>query len=191
MKAELRPLSRRMLRALYRWEMIPAFPRSERRPLANLLRMCRRGDYDALGTFQGGMLIGLALLWRGKDCVLLDYLLVCQGKRGCGRGKAILAALQERYQAFPVLVAEVEAPVPGGPEEESQRRRLEFYRRCGFVSLGYEARIFGVTYAMLGLWNGSPRPERAMAGHRALYQSQLPPEMFRRFIHIPQTEGTR
>lgn len=191
MKIALRPLSRRMLRALYRWEMVPAFPRSERRPLANLLGMCRRGDYDALGAFRGGELTGLALLWRGKDCVLLDYLLVCAGKRGRGVGQAILKALRERYAGFRVLLAEVEAPVPGAPEEAGQRRRLGFYRRCGFVPLGYQARIFGVDYAMLGLWSGRPEPELAVRGHRALYRSQLPPDMFRRFIHIPQAEGNQ
>lgn len=190
MKIELRPLSRKMLRALYRWEMVPAFPRSERRPLGNILRMCRRGDYDVLGAFCGAEVLGLALLWRGEGCVLLDYLLICAGKRGRGLGTAVLEALQARYAGVPVLLAEVEAPVPGGPEEEGQRRRLDFYRRCGFVPLGYQARIFGVDYVMLGLWTGRAEPELAMEGHRALYRSQLPPAMFRHFIHIPKTEGT-
>lgn len=114
MTVELRPLSRRMLRALYRWEMIPAFPASERRPL------------------------------------------------------------------------------PGGSEREEQLRRLSFYRRCGFASLGYRVSLFGVVYTMLGLWNDVPRPDAAMDAHRALYRAQLPPAMFRRFVHIPhETEGTR
>lgn len=137
MTVELRPLSRRMLRALYRWEMVPAFPASERRPLPNLLRMCRRGDYDALAAFRGEELVGLALMWRGHAFVLLDYLLVCRGKQNGGVGQAIVAALRERYAAFRAILAEVEAPLPGGSEREEQLRRLSFYRRCGFASLGY------------------------------------------------------
>lgn len=192
MTVELRPLSRRMLRAPYRWEMVPAFPAGERRPLPNLLRMCRRGDYDALAAFRGEELVGLALMWRGSAFVLLDYLLVCQGKQNGGVGQAIVAALRERYAAFRAILAEVEAPLPGGSEREEQLRRLSFYRRCGFASLGYRVSLFGVVYTMLGLWNDVPRPDAAMDAHRALYRAQLPPAMFRRFVHIPhETEGTQ
>ena len=187
---DLRPLSGRMLRALYRWEMIPAFPPSERRPLANLVRMRRRGDYDALAAFRGGELVGLALMWRSRSFVLLDYLLVCRGKRGAGVGRAVVAALAARYAGFRAILAEVEKPLPGRPETEEQLRRLSFYRRCGFVPLGYGADLFGVRYTMLGLWNSEVQPCAAMEAHRELYRSQLPPAVFRRFVHIPhETEG--
>ncbi len=56
----LRPLTRREVRRIYRWEMCVAFPRSERRPLRSILAMMDRGEYDALGFYQAGTLEGYA-----------------------------------------------------------------------------------------------------------------------------------
>ena len=184
----LRPLTRREVRMIYRWEMREAFPRAELKPLWSILGMMERGECDALGLFRGEELLGYALLRRGTSFVLLDYLAACQGKRGRGAGSAILAGLKERYAGTAGILAEAEAVEPGISEEETaqRRRRLAFYARNGFFDLGYEAELFSVRYAVLG-WSaqGAPDREAAMEAHRAMYRLRVLRPLYQRWIWIP------
>ena len=187
MTPELRPLTEPRLRRLYREHVAEDFPPAERRPLSAILRLRRRGDYDTWGVFDGDALAAYAFLWRGADCVLLDYLAVCRDARGQGYGTRALELVKGQYGPMPLL-AEVEAPEESAPPGENalRQRRLNFYQRAGFAPLGYQAVLFGVRYAMLSWPAAGPKEaERLQAAHRALYQSEVPPLLFRRVIHIP------
>ena len=187
MTPELRPLTEPRLRRLYREHVAEDFPPAERRPLSAILRLRRRGDYDTWGVFDGDALAAYAFLWRGADCALLDYLAVCRGARGQGYGTRALELVKGQYSPVPLL-AEVEAPEESAPPGENalRQRRLNFYQRAGFAPLGYQAVLFGVRYAMLSWPAAGPQEaERLQAAHRALYQSEVPPLLFRRVIHIP------
>ena len=190
MTPELRPLTEPRLRRLYREHVAEDFPPAERRPLSAILRLRRRGDYDTWGVFDGDALAAYAFLWRGADCALLDYLAVCRDARGQGYGTRALELVKGQYGPVPLL-AEVEAPEESAPPGENalRQRRLHFYERAGFAQLGYQAVLFGVRYAMLA-WPAadSQEGERFQAAHRALYQSEVPPLLFRRVIHIPAEE---
>lgn len=192
MTPELRPLTELQLRQLYREHVARDFPPAERRPLSAILRLRRRGDYDTWGVFDGDALEAYAFLWRGADCALLDYLAVCRGARGQGYGTRALELVKGQYGPVPLL-AEVEAPEESAPPGENalRQRRLNFYQRAGFAPLGYQAVLFGVHYAMLS-WPAadSREGERLQAAHRALYQSEVPPLLFRRVIHIPTEKPT-
>lgn len=187
MTPELRPLTEPRLRQLYREHVAEDFPPAERRPLSAILRLRRRGDYDTWGVFDGDALAAYAFLWRGADCALLDYLAVCRDARGQGYGTRALELVKGQYGPVPLL-AEVEAPEESAPPGENalRQRRLNFYQRAGFAPLGYQAVLFGVRYAMLSWPAAGPQEaERLQAAHRALYQSEVPPLLFRRVIHIP------
>ena len=187
MTPELRPLTEPRLRRLYREHVAEDFPPAERRPLSAILRLRRRGDYDTWGVFDGDALAAYAFLWRGADCALLDYLAVCRDARGQGYGTRALELVKGQYGPVPLL-AEVEAPEESAPPGENalRQRRLNFYQRAGFAPLGYQAVLFGVRYAMLSWPAAGPQEaERLQAAHRALYQSEVPPLLFRRVIHIP------
>ena len=190
MTPELRPLTEPRLRRLYREHVAEDFPPAERRPLSAILRLRRRGDYDTWGVFDGDALAAYAFLWRGADCALLDYLAVCRDARGQGYGTRALELVKGQYGPVPLL-AEVEAPEKSAPPGENalRQRRLNFYQRAGFAPLGYQAVLFGVRYAMLSWPAAGPQEaERLQATHRALYQSEVPPLLFRRVIHIPAEE---
>lgn len=184
MTPELRPLTEPRLRRLYREHVAEDFPPAERRPLSAILRLRRRGDYDTWGVFDGDALAAYAFLWRGADCALLDYLAVCRDARGQGYGTRALELVKGQYSPMPLL-AEVEAPEAGAAPEENalRQRRLLFYRRAGFAPLGYQAVLFGSWPAA-----DSQEGERLQTAHRALYQSEVPPLLFRRVIHIPAEE---
>ncbi len=189
---ELRPLADAQLRRLYREHVARDFPPAERRPLSSILRLRRRGVYDAWGLYQGDALLAYALLWRGAGCALLDYLAVCRDARGQGYGTRALELVKGQYSPVPLL-AEVEAPEESAPPGENalRQRRLNFYQQAGFAPLGYQAVLFGVRYDMLSWPAAGPGlPERLQAAHRALYQSEVPPLLFRRVIRIPAEAPT-
>ena len=192
MTPELRPLTEPRLRRLYREHVAEDFPPAERRPLSAILRLRRRGDYDTWGVFDGDALAAYAFLWRGADCALLDYLAVCRDARGQGYGTRALELVKGQYGPVPLL-AEVEAPEESAPPGENalRQRRLNFYQQAGFAPLGYQAVLFGVRYDMLSWPAAGPGlPERLQAAHRALYQSEVPPLLFRRVIRIPAEAPT-
>ena len=192
MTPELRPLTEPRLRRLYREHVAEDFPPAERRPLSAILRLRRRGDYDTWGVFDGDALAAYAFLWRGAGCALLDYLAVCRDARGQGYGTRALELVKGQYSPVPLL-AEVEAPEESAPPGENalRQRRLNFYQRAGFAPLGYQAVLFGVRYDMLSWPAAGPGlPERLQAAHRALYQSEVPPLLFRRVIRIPAEAPT-
>ena len=190
--AELRLLTARQLRQVYRERVRSDFPPSERRPLASMERLRAAGVYDTWGMYEGEELLAYAFLWRSEahGVALLDYLAVCREGRGRGTGTLALSLLQARYGGCSLLV-EAEAQEEGVPPEENalRARRLSFYERSGFRRLDYQTRIFGVQYAML-VWpeEAAAEPERLQDAHRGLYRSQLPNPLFRRVIHIPADE---
>ncbi len=190
--AELRLLTARQLRQVYRERVRSDFPPSERRPLASMERLRAAGVYDTWGMYEGEELLAYAFLWRSEayGAALLDYLAVCREGRGRGTGTLALSLLQARYGDCSLLV-EAEAQEEGVPPEENalRARRLSFYERSGFRRLDYQTRIFGVQYAML-VWpeEDAAEPERLQDAHRGLYRGQLPNPLFRRVIHIPADE---
>ena len=187
---ELRLLTDRQLRQVYRTFVRADFPPSERRSLASIESLRRTGRYDTWGVFAGEKLLAYAFLWRTAEghCALLDYLAVCPDGRGRGLGTQALELLKEQYGPSCALLGEAEAPEPGLPPEEDRlrRRRIAFYQRAGFRLLDYQSDIFEVRYAMLA-WPGALPLSGAelQKAHRGLYQSHMPPLLFRRMIHIP------
>ena len=191
MTPELRPLTEPRLRRLYREHVAEDFPPAERRPLSAILRLRRRGDYDTWGVFDGDALAAYAFLWRGADCALLDYLAVCRGGRGQGTGSAFVEQLKAHYGGFDGLLVEAEAEDPQAGEEQNalRRRRIDFYRRCGFRMLDYKARLFGVTYAMLA--SGTLTTADALAAHRRHYRLDEPGfNPLRAMAEIPCSSGS-
>ena len=190
--AELRLLTARQLRQVYRERVRSDFPPSERRPLASMERLRAAGVYDTWGMYEGEELLAYACLGRS-----VAYGVAARADRpprgppgGRRTGTLALSLLQARYGGCSLLV-EAEAQEEGVPPEENalRARRLSFYERSGFRRLDYQTRIFGVQYAML-VWpeEAAAEPERLQDAHRGLYRSQLPNPLFRRVIHIPADE---
>ena len=173
---EIRLLDAAALRRVYREHVKADFPPAERKPLAMIERQVRTGQYDTLGLFRGETLLAYAFLWRDKEghCALLDYLAVCRGGRGQGTGSAFVEQLKAHYGGFDGLLVEAEAEDHQAGEEQNtlRRRRIDFYRRCGFRMLDYKARLFGVTYAMLA--SGALTDADALAAHRRHYRLDEP-----------------
>ena len=184
-EAKLRSLNGKEVRSLYHRELHPTFPPDELKPLRTIQRHMEEGSYSAWGLFQGEVLLGYALLWQmlGSGAFLLDYLGVPQAQRGQGWGSQLIAQLLQQLQGASILV-EVEAPDAQIPAKRTlQQRRIRFYRRAGFRSLGFDSLVFGVHYQLLA--SGPGDPLSLLEQYRALYQGHLPPLVYQKFVQIP------
>ena len=170
---ELCPMPRAELPAWYDKELSEAFPPNERKPLADFYALIDAGRYQILGLYEDGALLGYAGMWRDPGYpayVLLDQLGVAAARRNGGLGGKILALLEARYRGKACIITEAERPIPGGsPEENAIRlRRIEFYKRAGFVP-AYEMGACGVRFQALIL-GGEPADLPALIeAHRAIY----------------------
>ena len=184
----LRELTAQELKRLHETELREAFPPEELKPFAAMEKLMETGAYQPVGAFEGESLVGYALLWREPSgrYVLIDYLGVTKARRNGGLGGQILDLLAQRFCGLDGIIVESEAP-EGGETEVLRRRRMDFYRRNGFVFLDYDCVLFGVHYAVcLRSPNGRGTEEAVMEAHKALYRAQFSDWAYRKFIQIPR-----
>ena len=193
MQLRLTELDRAGLRRLYP-AMRRDFPPAELKPLRRLEKQMRQGDCRGWLIKEGDIPRGYALVQSapGTPFVLLDYLAVFPQRRGGGYGSGGLALLQEKYPGG--ILAEVEDEVPGQEgENRVRRRRMDFYRRMGFVPCPFDNSVFGVRY-LVHLW--TPRPvedpaRQAAEGLLAHYRHQLPGQVCRLMVRVQLPGGER
>ena len=154
-----------------------SFPASLRAPWSALTD--HRDDEDFLVLVQDdvvgveGDVVGIALLRRlgPTDMSFVRYLAVDPARRGEGLGTHLVALLAERLRADGVGVLLLDVEEPLGAHADDDRRRIEFYRRCGMHLLdvpGYAPPDHGETgeavpLLLMGMTLG---PEPALTGRR-------------------------
>lgn len=173
----LRALAEDELPGMYPW-IKANFPDDERRPLAMMRRLLRRGLYEVLALEEAGTPVAYALSLLPKDsrAVLLDYLVVDPARRGQGLGGTVLTMLRDWYAArADAIFIESEAPATA-PDPVMAARRIRFYERTGAVLLPFHVLLFGVDYAMLALPTGPSLKENDWAAILLdIYRQTLPP----------------
>ena len=189
---EIRALNKAQMAQVYRDHMKRAFPPSELKSLQIIESMRDSGRYEPLGMYNGERLVGYALMWLepGVPFVLLDYLGTVEEERGKGLGTALLTLLTEYYAHMRGIFAEVERDNSTDEEERTlQHRRLDFYRRNGYRYAGYDCALFGVHYETLVCGAQDVSAQELLTVHQSMYQKQIPPQYYKRFIQLPLAPG--
>ncbi len=187
---KLKRLDDAALERAYNTVFREAFPPQELKPLGAIRSMISSGEYLALVLCDGGEELGYICLWTDMPYVLIDYLCVPRKMRCGGIGAEIIA--ETTGGAFPpdtVFIGEVEAPT--GDEERDRMifRRLDFYRRCGAVTLGYDTALFGVQYKTI-VWSRSvPDETELMRRHALFYRRHFPDVLYDAAVRVPLPEG--
>lgn len=135
--------------ALYRLYML-SFPASERKPVAMILKMYRKGKSDIWCAMRQGRFAGLAITINSPNVILLDYLAVEERCRNKGVGSAVLQQLQQTYTGKGLFI-EIENPYAQCPDQALRLRRKDFYLRNGFVPMRVMMYLFGVEMELLGI----------------------------------------
>ena len=123
-----------------------AFPASEKKPFSMIVSGQGTGLVEILSLEENNRFLGLAIMAKAGDRVLLDYFAIADEVRGHGAGSAALQALSE-----------IESTKCEDEEELALRtRRKKFYLRNGFTMLPYYIDLWGTEMEMLS--NGQPCP---------------------------------
>lgn len=186
---ELRPIDGAALERAYNGVFREAFPPQELKPLSAIRGMVSDGEYRVLALCDGGDELGYICLWEDPPYVLIDYLCVPKDLRGGGIGGEMIAKTIGAYPPDTVFIGETEAPTGDAEADVMILRRLDFYRRCGAVTLPYDTALFGVHYKTI-VWTGSePDVEEVMRRHSGFYSRRFTPVLYEAAVRIPLAVG--
>lgn len=111
--------------------MREAFPTDERRAKEHQKSIMENKLYSILGIRNEEELIGFLAFWNLKDVIFIEHLAVKNSYRNKKIGKGLLQYFLKINKKK--IILEVEPP-----EDELKKRRIEFYKRCGFVLNDYD-----------------------------------------------------
>ena len=120
------------LRALYE----SAFPREERIPWEDLLRLVEEMPLEFAEYRDGEELLGITIVYPRPRLSWFWYFAVPEEKRGRGIGQRILSALLVRYEGRSAVLDMEDPAQPGAPNAAQRLRRRDFYLRNGFRETG-------------------------------------------------------
>lgn len=115
--------------------MEASFPPDERRPREVQRRFLTDVRYNIHAMYMpdgtGERIAAFISVWDFGDTAYIEHFAVDGSYRNLGLGAKILTRIKEIYNK--IIVLEVEPP-----QGEMAVRRIEFYRRCGFVLNEYD-----------------------------------------------------
>lgn len=163
-------LNKEQITKIYNKYMVEDFPPDELKPLESMLSMLERGIYACYGLFQGENLLAYAYLTILDNLVLVDYLAVAKHLRGSGIGTTLIGKLKE-ILADKTIVIECENPDFATHENDKRTklRRIDFYKRSGFILSGIASNLFGVEYVILTY----PKCKNTAAALKKIYLEML------------------
>lgn len=180
---EFRQMTPQEWKYWYKYELCTAFAPQERKPFDAICQLQQEGRYELWGLFEADSMLGYAALWKAMDIpmILLDYLGVTVSQRNHGLGGEILNRLKEQGRP---IVLESELPIDGGSALDNQLRlrRIEFYRRNGFVPV-YHMATCGLAWQALLYNPGDVELTDIMRWHKELYGVE------RTDVQVPLLDG--
>lgn len=110
-----------------------SFPSIERRTYEDQFSLLENKYYKIMGLKdENNDLSSFIALWEFEKFYFIEHFAVHKKLRGHGMGTHMIKQIQEYVGNKPILL-EVEIP-----EEDIAKRRVEFYKRCGFYFNTYE-----------------------------------------------------
>lgn len=125
-----------------------SFPKNERYPLWLLTARAARRDVDFLAYYDDGAFCGISYGVKAENTLFVLYLAVDEDMRSKGYGSAILAEIG-KIAGERSITLNAEAPDPSADNNAERERRMEFYRRNGFIDTGYRLVEKSLTHAVL------------------------------------------
>ncbi|MBR7048099.1 MAG: GNAT family N-acetyltransferase [Campylobacter sp.] len=145
LKTKLSKTELKKLKILYK----RAFPKSERKPFAMILRSWCENRGEIYGVFSGNKFAGLVLTLISPNAVLIDYLAILPKFQSQKIGGAVLANLMQIYENKTIF-CEIESTENLENFEKSNKfRRKNFYLKNGFKNLGIKISLWGVKMELL------------------------------------------
>ena len=112
------------------FELEENFIEDERRDRAAALEVLSKKEYTAYSIYDGNALIGFITVWELSGFAFIEHFVIKAPHRNKGYGADTLELIKKKFTR---VVLEAEIPV-----EDIQKRRIEFYKRCGFVKNDFD-----------------------------------------------------
>jgi len=131
-----------------------AFPEKERYPFYLLMKGVENDSARLYAFYDEDIFVGFIYMIPRETQVFIFYFATCRNLRSKGYGSAILTLLSSldecRGKAF-VLNSETPKANENTNEEVQKRRRIAFYKRNGFESVGWQLNdsVSGVLFTVL------------------------------------------
>lgn len=106
--------------------MKESFPLDEYRTYDEQRELLDKKNYAVYGVRRGGRVAAFIALWENEEVTFIDHFAVRNGLRGNGLGGKVLKELLS-VRGYKTVCLEVEPP-----ENDTAKRRIAFYERCGF-----------------------------------------------------------
>lgn len=185
---ELKIPSREEFRAFYNTDLTKAFPEEELKPLSAMEFLWDNGKYRPWCLYDGGKIIGCALVWQYEEkWVLFDYLCITHASRGGGLGSQLISMVLEKEKGN-VLFGEAEIE-KYAPDPAMARRRMGFYERNGAKKAYYNTTLFGVPFHTLYWADGEIDEDELLQKHQTVYREHFTNGRYEKFINIPWDES--
>ena len=127
-----------------------AFPVEERCPHSILITKSKKKKGQYLVIYDHNLFVGFIYVITFKDIVYIYYFAIEEDLRGKGYGTKVLTDIKKMFtNQRLILMAETLDSSANNYQERLMRN--EFYKKNGFIYLGYTIMEFTVTYDMLGL----------------------------------------
>lgn len=140
--------------SIYSKNLVFHFPKSEVKPLSNIIKYFNDNCYPCFGFYEEDELIGYAFfVVCSEKYVLLDYLAVLPKFRNRQYGKQILSIIKNQCIHWDGIYIESENPqFARNPEEKQiQDKRIAFYLRNNCNDTGVRSYLYTVNYVILYL----------------------------------------
>ena len=121
-----------------------AFPKEERKPFEIICEHNRIGKAELQSVLIDGEVSGMVHTYLFDGFAMVDYFAIHKDKRNLGIGTYVIDLIREKYKGYKIYL-EIEDASIG----EMQKRRLEFYKRCGLRQVGTYVNLFGVDMELL------------------------------------------
>ncbi|MBQ9977193.1 MAG: GNAT family N-acetyltransferase [Clostridia bacterium] len=162
------------IKNIYNKYMVKDFPPDELKPLSSMMDMLSRGIYDCYGLYEEEKLLAYAYLTVLDDFILVDYLAVVPELRGSGIGSKLLCELKNIIRDKTIIIECENPDFATDPQDKTTKiRRIDFYKRSGFVLSGVLSRLFDVEYVILTY----PECNNSALGYEKLYLQMLGQEV--------------
>ena len=126
------------------------FPSSERKSYSTFNKLVKKGVCEFLRIKNDDTTVGFFILVNVNNYIQIDYFAIFERYQSSGYGSEAVKVLQKRYENCDGIFIEIEKVGMGENDVENilRKRRYNFYKRLGFIELGFDFYLFNVTYSI-------------------------------------------
>ena len=130
---------------------IEAFPKSERKPMKQIIKVCQNGYGRIIPILLDDEFVGMFITLDsdGDDILLIDYFAIKSDYRGLSLGSKAIELLNKMENK--TIIIEIEPCVSDANNLLQRQKRKKFYENLGFKQTDINISWFGVDLELMSI----------------------------------------